>query len=488
MVVELGPTAACSYWADPHHNTPGTASSAPSSPTNPTGSARETAEWAPPCPWTSRPRETYGLVGESGMREDHPRPRHPAAHRTDRRLADLRRAEHRRARTEPLRVARRRTTAFQDPLGSLDPLVVGGVDPGRGHEAHGPYTSDARARGCASCCRGGPADHRRCANIRTSSPADSGSGSGSQGADRQPVYATERSRRHSNTYRWVHGQRPCDADPLPLSAGELVRVFAQRGVRQANRGQHSRSRAFVCSSDVSRPCAFMPSSRIDCTDCRGSSDPSGSWKTICIRRRATRSGSGLSSAMFSRSKITEPSVGSVSRRMPRPRVVFPHSDSPTRPYVSRGLEVHGQGGAPFGGLRAEPVGLVGEEGADEAVPGCCSRRSSPVGTSRVHPSTTMVTASLPSHHWGPAKEFRGIQRAMPQTSRSLHPSGARVNIPSADEPAGCGTGVSGVNDFVRAREIDPRRKGGPAIDQGEPPSGFWNSGPADYGGSSSGSG
>jgi hypothetical protein len=153
--------------------------------------------------------------------------------------------------------------------------------------------------------------------------------------------------------------------PPENSCGYLRNAVVGRPIADSN----SRSGAFVCASDVSRPCALMPSTRIDCTDCRGSSDPSGSWNTICIRRRATRSGSGLSAAMFCPSKITEPSVGSISRRMPRPRVVFPHPDSPTSPYVSPGLEVHGQGGAPFGGLGAEPVGLVGEEGADEAVRG-----------------------------------------------------------------------------------------------------------------------
>ena len=67
---------------------------------------------------------------------------------------------------------------------------------------------------------------------------------------------------------------------------------------------------------------------------RGSRLAYGSWKTICIRRRYCLSSLPLIRVMSRPSKMIEPAVGSMRRRMSRPTVVLPHPDSPTRPTVS----------------------------------------------------------------------------------------------------------------------------------------------------------
>ena len=56
---------------------------------------------------------------------------------------------------------------------------------------------------------------------------------------------------------------------------------------------------------------------------RGSSAASGSWKTICIARRRRRSASPPSAARSSPSQSTRPAVGSIRRRIARPRVDLP---------------------------------------------------------------------------------------------------------------------------------------------------------------------
>jgi hypothetical protein len=82
---------------------------------------------------------------------------------------------------------------------------------------------------------------------------------------------------------------------------------------------------------------LSPSTSSDSTDWRGSRLDSGSWKIICMRRRARRIFSPLSERTSVPSKMISPAVGSTSRSRPRPSVDLPQPDSPTSPYVSPAL-------------------------------------------------------------------------------------------------------------------------------------------------------
>src|SRR5450759_2326801 len=70
------------------------------------------------------------------------------------------------------------------------------------------------------------------------------------------------------------------------------------------------------------------------TVCRGSRDPNGSWKIIAMSRRIRRIAAGPMRSMSCPLNRTSPEVGSISRRIERPSVDFPHPDSPTSPSVS----------------------------------------------------------------------------------------------------------------------------------------------------------
>src|SRR5574341_1722637 len=67
---------------------------------------------------------------------------------------------------------------------------------------------------------------------------------------------------------------------------------------------------------------------------RGSSEEYGSWKMICISRRARFSAPEFMWATSCPSKSTCPRVGSTSRSTVRPNFVLPQPDSPTKPSVS----------------------------------------------------------------------------------------------------------------------------------------------------------
>ena len=67
---------------------------------------------------------------------------------------------------------------------------------------------------------------------------------------------------------------------------------------------------------------------------RGSSEPTESWKTICMWRRISFMSLLPSPTSSTPSKVTSPAVGSRSRRRVRPSVDLPQPDSPTRPSVS----------------------------------------------------------------------------------------------------------------------------------------------------------
>ena len=67
---------------------------------------------------------------------------------------------------------------------------------------------------------------------------------------------------------------------------------------------------------------------------RGSSDPNGSWKMICARRRKSRSSFRDAVSTSRPSNRTEPEVAGRSRRISRASVLLPEPDSPTRPSTS----------------------------------------------------------------------------------------------------------------------------------------------------------
>jgi hypothetical protein len=82
------------------------------------------------------------------------------------------------------------------------------------------------------------------------------------------------------------------------------------------------------------PWIRRPSPMLSPIGVRGSSEPNGSWKTICIRRRCCFRAGPSSRVMSTPPSVIDPDVGSMRRSMSRPTVVFPHPDSPTRPSVS----------------------------------------------------------------------------------------------------------------------------------------------------------
>ena len=136
--------------------------------------------------------------------------------------------------------------------------------------------------------------------------------------------------------RRVDGERAGDADPLPLPAGELVRV-AGRGVGAGGRRRSSSSRTRVAVSRCARRDAVRLHrlGEIRPTLCRGLSEANGSWKTICIRRRSGRScASDSVRDVGRRRRVIRPAVGSYRRRIARPTVDLPQPDSPTSPSVS----------------------------------------------------------------------------------------------------------------------------------------------------------
>ena len=67
---------------------------------------------------------------------------------------------------------------------------------------------------------------------------------------------------------------------------------------------------------------------------RGLSEPNGSWKTTCMRRRIARSVSRSALSMRAPSSVTAPSAIGCSASSAMPSVVLPEPDSPTMPSVS----------------------------------------------------------------------------------------------------------------------------------------------------------
>ena len=84
----------------------------------------------------------------------------------------------------------------------------------------------------------------------------------------------------------IDGERSGDPDALALASRELVRVAARERGASPTRSSSSP----ILRSRSARPSALaVPRRRCCRRDIRGSSDEYGSWKTICTRRRSSRS-------------------------------------------------------------------------------------------------------------------------------------------------------------------------------------------------------
>ena len=81
-------------------------------------------------------------------------------------------------------------------------------------------------------------------------------------------------------------------------------------------------------------CSATPSPTICSIVIRGLSDPNGSWKTTCIRRRIARNVVRLASSRRVPSSVTSPAAIGCSASSAIPSVVLPDPDSPTMPSVS----------------------------------------------------------------------------------------------------------------------------------------------------------
>ena len=129
-------------------------------------------------------------------------------------------------------------------------------------------------------------------------------------------------------------ERAREPDPLPLAAAELVRVAVGRLGRHADALEHLVDDARRGPCAPARPWIPSPSAIRSPTFIRGSSEPTESWKTICMCRRISFIALAESPTRSTPSKVISPSVGSSRRRIVRPSVDLPHPDSPTRPTVS----------------------------------------------------------------------------------------------------------------------------------------------------------
>ena len=87
-------------------------------------------------------------------------------------------------------------------------------------------------------------------------------------------------------------ERPGDADALALAAGELVRVPASAVRGRPTSSSSSRTSRRGPAPRRTRRAPAAARRRSTPTVCRGLRLASGSWKTICIRRRIRRSARG----------------------------------------------------------------------------------------------------------------------------------------------------------------------------------------------------
>ena len=144
-------------------------------------------------------------------------------------------------------------------------------------------------------------------------------------------------RRHrlvADDERRLDRERARDPDPLPLAAGELVRIAPGVG---SDRGRPPRAGTATrrpISAPAARRWISIPSAIAAPTVMRGLSELYGSWKMICIRRRSVAAPSGPARRRRAPRTAPMPLVGSCSRRIVRPTEDFPQPDSPTSASVS----------------------------------------------------------------------------------------------------------------------------------------------------------
>ena len=130
----------------------------------------------------------------------------------------------------------------------------------------------------------------------------------------------------------IDGERAGDADPLALTAGELVREAVDvLGVEADALQQLAHARVDLAAVHAPQP---QRAPTIWPTRLRGFSEDAGSWKTICTSRRSGPAPRRPRWVMSCPWKRMAPPVGSSSRRMLRASVVLPQPDSPTNPSVS----------------------------------------------------------------------------------------------------------------------------------------------------------
>ena len=140
----------------------------------------------------------------------------------------------------------------------------------------------------------------------------------------------------------IESQGTRHADTLTLPAGELVGIAVRRvGIHPHQRQQLSHPLRPIRPRHVGVHMQEFADGGPPPT-CAGLREANGSWNTICMWRRNSRS-CLRSAAMTSirselppsnrRRSTTSPEVGSIRRRMLRAVVDLPHPDSPTRPRV-----------------------------------------------------------------------------------------------------------------------------------------------------------
>ena len=125
----------------------------------------------------------------------------------------------------------------------------------------------------------------------------------------------------------VQRERARDADPLPLSARELVRVAVDVIGREPDDLEQLAHPRRASARATGRRGSRNGSSRICPTRLRGFSDAYGSWKIICISRRNGRSSRRDSVVMSSPPK----------RTVPARRLVQPHEQPAERRLAAAGL-------------------------------------------------------------------------------------------------------------------------------------------------------
>ena len=133
----------------------------------------------------------------------------------------------------------------------------------------------------------------------------------------------------------LQDERAGDPDALALAAAELVRVAAQASrapspTRSSTSTTRSAPLLRAATPWIARPSPTMSPTRI-----RGSSEPTESWKMICMSRRAVlQLRPRDADQVDARRRRSRPRSARSARISVRPSVDLPQPDSPTSPSVS----------------------------------------------------------------------------------------------------------------------------------------------------------